>query len=236
MFDTGAAGRQEPTGRARNIVPRTRSTDVANDRGDRDDEDLVRLYLTDIGRIRCSPRTTRSGWRSRSKPGPRPRSGSEPTASPPRPSGRRCGAPYDEAPTPGVASCSPTSVSSSPSPSATRPRPPAARPGPGGQPRSDPRGREVRLAQGLQVLDLRHLVDPPGHHPRHRQHGPHHPPPGPCRRPARPAPQGAHPVRERPRPPAHGRRARRRARPPGRQGHGDDALRDRAALAVGTAP
>ena len=28
----------------------------------------------------------------------------------------------------------------------------------------DPRGREVRLPQGLQVLDLRHLVDPPGGH------------------------------------------------------------------------
>ena len=32
--------------------------------------------------------------------------------------------------------------------------------------------------QGLQVLDLRHLVDPPGHHPRHRGSGPHHPHPG----------------------------------------------------------
>jgi len=28
--------------------------------------------------------------------------------------------------------------------------------------RAEPRGREVRLAQGLQVLDLRHLVDPTG--------------------------------------------------------------------------
>ncbi len=33
--------------------------------------------------------------------------------------------------------------------------------------RPHPRRREVRLAQGLQVLDLRHLVDPSGHHPRH---------------------------------------------------------------------
>ena len=31
--------------------------------------------------------------------------------------------------------------------------------------------------QGLQVLHLRHLVDPPGHHPRHRRPGPHHPHP-----------------------------------------------------------
>ena len=38
----------------------------------------------------------------------------------------------------------------------------AARPDPGGDPRVDPRGREVRLAQGLQVLDLRDVLDPPG--------------------------------------------------------------------------
>ena len=42
----------------------------------------------------------------------------------------------------------------------------AARPDPGGQPRADPRRREVRLAPRLQVLDLRHLVDPPGDHAR----------------------------------------------------------------------
>ena len=41
------------------------------------------------------------------------------------------------------------------------------------------RGGEVRLHQGLQVLHLRHLVDPPGHHPRHRRPGPHHPHPRP---------------------------------------------------------
>ena len=35
--------------------------------------------------------------------------------------------------------------------------------------------REVRLPPRLQVLDLRHLVDSPGHHPRHRRSGAHHP-------------------------------------------------------------
>ena len=49
------------------------------------------------------------------------------------------------------------------------------RPDPGGQPRPHPRRREVRLPQGLQVLDLRHLVDPPGDHAGHRRPGPHHP-------------------------------------------------------------
>ena len=36
------------------------------------------------------------------------------------------------------------------------------RPDPGGVAGADPRGREVRLPPRLQVLDLRHLVDPPG--------------------------------------------------------------------------
>src|SRR5205823_11931448 len=42
------------------------------------------------------------------------------------------------------------------------PRPPARRPDPGGRDRPEPRRREVRLAQGFQVLDLRDLVDSPG--------------------------------------------------------------------------
>jgi hypothetical protein len=62
-------------------------------------------------------------------------------------------------------------------------------PHPGGQPRPDPRGREVRLHQGLQVLDLRHLVDPPGDHEGDGRPGPHHPHPGAHGR----ADQQAHP-------------------------------------------
>jgi hypothetical protein len=42
----------------------------------------------------------------------------------------------------------------------------------------DPRGGKVRLHQGLQVLDLRHLVDPAGDHPSDGRPGPHHPDPG----------------------------------------------------------
>ena len=52
------------------------------------------------------------------------------------------------------------------------------RPHPGGEPRAHPGGREVRLPQGLQVLDLRHLVDPPGRDAGDRRQGPHHPDPG----------------------------------------------------------
>ena len=60
----------------------------------------------------------------------------------------------------------------------------AARPDPGGHPRADPRRREVRLAQGLQVLDLRDLLDPPGDPARARQPGSDDPPAG-AHRPAR---------------------------------------------------
>ena len=60
----------------------------------------------------------------------------------------------------------------------------AARPDPGGHLRPDPRRREVRLAQGLQVLDLRDLLDPPGDPARARQQGAHDPHPG-AHRPAR---------------------------------------------------
>ena len=54
----------------------------------------------------------------------------------------------------------------------------AARPRAGGQPRAHPRGREVRLHEGLQVLHVRDVVDPPGDHPCDRRPGAHHPHPG----------------------------------------------------------
>ncbi len=52
-------------------------------------------------------------------------------------------------------------------------------PHPGGQPRAHQGGREVRPLQGLQVLDLRDVVDPPGHNPGHSRQGAHHPHPRP---------------------------------------------------------
>ena len=51
-------------------------------------------------------------------------------------------------------------------------------PDPRGQHRPDEGGRQVRVPPRLQVLDLCHLVDPAGHHPRHRRSGPHHTHPG----------------------------------------------------------
>jgi hypothetical protein len=44
----------------------------------------------------------------------------------------------------------------------------ARRPHPGGRDRTDPRDGEVRLAQGIQVLDVCDLVDPPGRSARRR--------------------------------------------------------------------
>ena len=52
------------------------------------------------------------------------------------------------------------------------------RPDPGRLARPDPRGREVRLPQGLQVLDVRDVVDPPGGDARDRRQGAHDPHPG----------------------------------------------------------
>ena len=42
----------------------------------------------------------------------------------------------------------------------------------------DPRRREVRLSQGIQVFDLCHLVDPAGSHARDRRQGAHDSDPG----------------------------------------------------------
>ena len=83
------------------------------------------------------------------------------------------------------------------------PQPGAAvpRPDPGGDDRPRARRREVRLPQGLQVLDLRHLVDPPGRRPRDRRQGPDDPDAGARRREAQQDPPlGAQaPRRARPR-------------------------------------
>ncbi len=59
------------------------------------------------------------------------------------------------------------------------PRAHAARPDPGGQHGADQGGREVRLAPRLQVLHLRHLVDPPVDDPRARRPVAHDPHPRP---------------------------------------------------------
>ena len=58
------------------------------------------------------------------------------------------------------------------------PRPAVPRPDPGGQHRPDEGRRQVRVQARLQVLHLRDVVDPAGHHARHRRSGPHHPHPG----------------------------------------------------------
>src|SRR5439155_1379548 len=63
-----------------------------------------------------------------------------------------------------------------------QPGPAVPRPDPGRNARVDPRGGEVRLAPGLQVLDLRHVVDPPGGRPRARRQGADDPDAGAHRR------------------------------------------------------
>ena len=77
-----------------------------------------------------------------------------------------------------------------------QPGPPVPRPDPGGDDRPRPRRREVRLPQGLQVLDLRDLVDPPGGRARARRQGAHDPDAGARGREAeQDRPHGAHAAR-----------------------------------------
>ena len=163
---------------------------------------------------RCSPRRRRSSWPSASR-----RASSPSTCSTPPTPDEQCDAdgargagprrpPRQEPPARGQPS--PRRVARQ---ALHRPRHAAARPDPGRQPRPDPRRREVRLHQGLQVLHLRHVVDPPGHHPRHGRPGPH----DPAARPPRRAGQQARPHQARPapaaRPRGHPRGAGRRGRP-----------------------
>ena len=65
-----------------------------------------------------------------------------------------------------------------------QPGPAVPRPDPGGDDRPRARRREVRLAQGLQVLDVRDLVDPPGGRAGARRQGAHDPHAGARRREA----------------------------------------------------
>ena len=59
-----------------------------------------------------------------------------------------------------------------------QPRPLVPRPDPGRQHGPDEGGGKIRISPRLQIFHLRHLVDPPGHHPLHRRPGAHHPHPG----------------------------------------------------------
>ncbi len=72
---------------------------------------------------------------------------------------------------------------------------PAPRPDPGGQHRPDARRRAVRLAPRVQVLHVRHVVDPPGHHARDRRSLALDPSARPHPRPAAQAEPHAVPVR-----------------------------------------
>src|SRR6266550_4625356 len=71
-----------------------------------------------------------------------------------------------------------------------QPGPPVPRPDPGRNARPHPRGREVRLAQWLQVLDLRDLVDPASGCACARRQGADDPHARPHRRRRRPASRG----------------------------------------------
>ena len=95
---------------------------------------------------------------------------------------------------------------------------PVPRPDPGGHDRARPRRREVRLPQGLQVLDVRDVVDPPGGRARARRQGPDDPHARPRRREAEQDPPRRAQAARRARARADVGRDRPRARHAGRGG------------------
>ena len=104
-----------------------------------------------------------------------------------------------------------------------RPRPLVPRPDPGRVAGPDPRCREVRLPQGLQVLDVRDVVDPPGGDACDRRQGAHDPHPGAHGREAEQGRAHRAPARAAPRPRAAAGRDRRGARDDDRGGARDPA-------------
>ena len=112
-----------------------------------------------------------------------------------------------------------------------QPGPAVPRPDPGGDDRARAGGREVRLAQGIQVLDVRDLVDPPGGRPRDRRQGPHDPDARPRGREAQQDRSLGAEAPRRARPRADRRGDRERPRPRDRGGRADQAERADARLA-----
>ena len=184
-----------------------------------------------------SPRTTRSASRRPSRPGIEARDQARSRqeahadaapAAPPRDPQRRRGAPPVRELEPAARRVDREEVpvlGSAP-----------ARHRAGGQPRPHPRRRQVRLAQGLQVLDVRDLVDPPGDPARHRQLGARHPAASSRRRHAHRAAQAARAARGHDGPHADARRARERGRAAARQGRRSAPLRGRHGLARRAGP
>jgi hypothetical protein len=98
---------------------------VAKDRVERDEEDLVRLYLTDIGQYPLLTKDDEVRLAKQIEAGKAADAPSwtvEATPISPPPRSASCAAPPARARTPSARSCSPTCASSSRSPRSTRPR------------------------------------------------------------------------------------------------------------------
>ena len=155
---------------------------MAKDRVDRDEEDLVRLYLSDIGQYTLLTKDDEVRLAKQIESGKEAiaeldKVGKEISAVKKREL-RRAAKEGEEAERSFVQSNLRLVVSH-------RQEVPGlwtstARPHSRGQPGPHARSREVRLAQGLQVLHLCNMVDSPGNHPRHCQYRPYHSPSSSC--------------------------------------------------------
>ena len=147
-----------------------------------DEADLLRRYLDEIRRASSLFVGSRRGHARSCHRRSEGRAG---TRSTPRPRGCQslagvsCATPSPRATPPVAASSSRTFASWCRSHGATnRAASASSIPHPGRQHRPDAGGREVRPSPRLQVLDLRDVVDPPGHRPGDRRHVSHDPGPG----------------------------------------------------------
>ena len=150
--------------------------------------DSIGLYLNDIGKVAAAHRRGRARALASHRGRPRGRREArqrQPRRRPQGPGGRRGrrqGPVHPVQPAPRREHRPPL-----PAPPGHGP----ARPHPGGQPRPRARRRQVRLAPWLQVLHLRHVLDPSGHRPGPRPEGQPHPHPRrPLGQPARRAASG----------------------------------------------
>jgi len=153
---------------------------MAKDRVDRDDEDLVRLYLSDIGQYTLLTKDDEVRLAQTIEEGREAKAELDASETDKKikltPSKKLAlKRSVHRVTRQNVTSYSRTCASSCRSPRSTRPPVAVLRPHSRGQPRSDARGREFDWRKGFKFSTYGHLVDSPGDHPWYRQYRSHDP-------------------------------------------------------------